>query len=302
MGIGNSQDSEIKAPMKRIKFIFLVLLIACASSNTVPITTTVLSSLTPVVTITPDPNNFVDGKGVSMRLVPAGEFTMGSDADDALAECQKYRTDCTRDWFLDEEPPHQVYLDAYYMDIYEVTNAFYKVCVDAHGCTSPEVTEPYNDAKYENYPVVYVDWNQADAYCEWRNASLPTEAQWEKAAGGTDGRTYPWGEGISCDQANYSGCKVFATEVGSYENGKSPYGMYDMANNVWEWINDWYDENYYASSPYSNPLGPDSGQDRVVRGGAWSSSEEDLRTSRRDWVSPGIVSGSFGFRCVRTLP
>jgi len=288
--------------MKRIKFIFLVFLTACASPNTAPITTTVLSSLTPLPTLTPDPNIFIDEMGVPMSLVPAGVFTMGSDADTALAECQKYRTDCERGWFLNEEPPHQVYLDAYYMDIYEVTNLLYKDCVGANGCTLPKSTKLYNDSEYKNYPVGFVDWKQADTYCKWRNASLPTEAQWEKAARGTDGRTYPWGEGISCDQATYSGCKSFTTEVGSYESGKSPYGIYNMADNVWEWTNDWYDENYYASSPYSNPLGPDSGQDRVLRGGSWSSSEEALRTSSRDWLPPGIASQIFGFRCVRSLP
>ena len=125
----------------------------------------------------------------------------------------------------------------------------------------------YGNSKFDNYPVVYVDWNQAHAYCEWRGGSLPTEAQWEKAARGTDGRTYPWGEKLDCDKANYSGCIGDTTPVGSYESGKSPYGIYDLAGNVWEWTADWYSETYYQNLAYpENPLGPDIGQDRVAAG------------------------------------
>lgn len=257
-----------------------------APSKTPTRSITATSVFTP--TATPFATEITDAKGVTMRLVPAGEFTMGSETYD------------------DEKPIHQVYLDAFYMDIYEVTNTLYEACVDAGGCTLPKNTSRYDDVEYENHPVVYVDWNQADAYCSWRDASLPTEAQWEKAARGEDGRTYPWGEGISCNQANYYDgskyCVGDTTEVGSYESGKSPYGMYDMAGNVWEWVNDWYDENYYSNSPFSNPLGPDSGQFRVLRGGAWDGYGYLLRASLRDWLAPGGFSSGFGFRCVRSLP
>jgi eukaryotic-like serine/threonine-protein kinase len=168
-----------------------------------------------------------DAKGVSMVLVPAGEFIMGSESGDD-----------------DEKPVHTVYLDAYYIDKYEVTNAAYKVCVDAGGCTPPMQTNSYSRSSYydnsefDDYPVIYVDWNRATDYCEWRDTSLPTETQWEKAARGTDGRTYPWGEGISCKQANYYSCVGDTRKVGSYESGKSPYGIYDLAGNVWEWVAD----------------------------------------------------------------
>jgi eukaryotic-like serine/threonine-protein kinase len=283
--------------------ITLIVSLACQSSGQQPADPTE----TPVSPVDLE-SEITDEFGVPMALVPEGEFLMGGDAEEALAECSKSTSDCQLDWFTNAEPPHQVYLDAFYMDIYEVTNVRYAACVEAGDCTSPIKSTSYTrssyygDSQYDNYPVVHVDWDQARTYCKWRGGNLPTEAQWEKAARGTDGRTYPWGEGISCDQANYSGCKGSTTEVGSYESGKSPYGMYNMADNVWEWVNDWYDENYYASSPYSNPLGPNSGQDRVVRGGSWSSSEEALRTSSRDWLPPGNASGSFGFRCVRSLP
>jgi formylglycine-generating enzyme required for sulfatase activity len=129
------------------------------------------------------------------------------------------------------------------MDVYEVTNALYKVCVEARVCLPPQYAAHFNDSKYANHPVVYVDWNMAKTYCEWRGARLPTEAEWEKAARGTDGRIYPWGKGNGKTFANYGSSNISA--VGSYEKGKSPYGMYDMAGNVSEWVADWYDESYY---------------------------------------------------------
>ena len=249
-------------------------------------TSTPAKTSTPVPTVLP--TEITDAKGITMRLVPEGEFTMGSEKYD------------------DEKPIHQVYLDAFYMDIYEVTNAAYEACVTARGCEPPQSTSHYDDSKYENHPVVYVDWNQAQTYCAWRDASLPTEAQWEKAARSDDGRTYPWGEGISCSQANYYDgnkyCVGNTTEVGSYESGKSPYGMYDMAGNVWEWVNDWYSETYSSISQSSNPLGPDSGQYRVLRGGSWNFSDDVVRSALRGRNTPDLISFNVGFRCARSLP
>jgi formylglycine-generating enzyme required for sulfatase activity len=277
------------------------------------IVSTPTPSLTPTKTLTPTPTRtptptpyptqITDAKGIPMRLVPAGEFTMGSKAEDTLAECQKYYNNCQLDWFKDEEPPHQVYLDAFYMDMYEVTNAAYRACVSAGVCTPPHDTRfiYYGNSQYDNYPVIYVDWEQAKTYCEWRGGSLPTEAQWEKAARGTDGRTYPWGEGISCNRANYYGCKGDTTEVGSYESGKSPYGIYDLAGNVWEWVADWYDPNYYAHSPSSNPLGPSSGQYRVLRGGSWSDYDFNVRSANRYIDTPVNFISIVGFRCARSI-
>ncbi len=271
-------------------------------------TSTLTPTEQPVVTNTPDANlqEITDSKGVVMRLVPAGEFTMGSDNGDS-----------------DEQPVHQVFLDAYYMDTYEVTNVLYEACVNAGVCDSPHETSSYTyssyygNLQYENFPVIKVDWNQAKTFCgTWRGARLPTEAEWEKAARGTDGRTYPWGDSFDgtktnfCDKncsfdwsdKNYDDGYTDTAPVGSYESGKSPYGLYDMAGNVWEWVADWYSETYYQSSPFENPLGPDSGQYRALRGGSWSDIEVNARTSSRFWYEPDDWDIGLGFRCSRSLP
>ncbi len=252
---------------------------------------TVTKTKFPTPTHTPAPTKvpteITDFEGVSMRLVPAGEFTMGSD---------------------DEKPIHQVILDAFYIDTYEVTNARYKACVDAGGCTLLYQTVPYARSNYygnpefNDYPMINVDWNQASAYCQWRGGNLPTEAQWEKAARGTDGRTYPWGEDISCYKLSYNNCKGGATKVGSYESGKSPYGIYDLAGNVEEWTADWYSDTYYQNSPSKNPLGPDSGEYRVRRGGSWNNNDYNVRSASRDVMTPNYFSNYLGFRCARSLP
>lgn len=211
-----------------------------------------------------------------MMLVPAGEFTMGRDA----AENK-------------EMPAHTVYLDAYYMDTYEVTYARYEVCMNAGACPTTHIRSG------SDLPV-NTNWFESEAYCKWRGARLPTEAEWEKAARGTDNRTYPWGEGIDCSYANYWKCKGGPTKVGSYEKGKSPYGIYDLAGNVAEWVADWFSETYYHNSLFSNPLGPQTGQEKVRRGGAWYFSEDSLRVSSRFGNDPSQSVDAFGFRCVRS--
>lgn len=267
------------------------------------------------------PSRFTDARGVPMVLVPEGEFTMGSDPDVAFAECKKLHisSDCKREWFEDEYPPHTVSLSAFYIDQFEVTNARYTECVKAGKCTPPNNTSSYRRSSYydnpqfDNYPVIYVNWEQAKAYCEWREARLPTEAEWEKAARGIDGRLYPWGNTFDgrhlnfCDRncpsnwANkeYDDGHSDTAPVGSYANGTSPYGALDMAGNVWEWVADWYDAKYYATSPRNNPTGPSSGQYRVVRGGAWISTGRDVRVGDRGKFSPTDTYYHLGFRCAR---
>lgn len=256
------------------------------SSSTVAFTKTVESTATPTKLIAPSPTlsptEIPDAKGVQMVLVPAGEFKMGNNEGSN-----------------DEKPVHTVVLDAFYIDKYEVTNTLYKECVDVGACIPPNPSAAYNDSPYTDHPVIGVDWYQAKTYCEWREARLPTEAEWEKAARGTDGRTYPWGNNISCNFANYFGCGNDTNVVGSYEKGKSPYGIYDMAGNVWEWVADWYDANYYATLAENaiNPQGPASGQFHVKRGGAWTN--EDVRSSERGATIMNYWINSFGFRCAR---
>jgi serine/threonine-protein kinase len=231
--------------------------------------------------------------GMELLCVPAGEFPMGSD-----------------DGEDDEKPVHTVYLDAYWIDQTEVTNRQYALCVSAGACQAPgETNSPtrlsyYANSTYANYPVIFVNWNQANDYCQWAGRQLPSEAQWEKAARSTDGRTFPWGSigNTPTDKKHNSYQEVGDTyAVGSYPAGASPYGAFDMAGNVWEWVADWYSENYYASSPERNPTGPTDGQGRVLRGGAWSNFENYLRSSLRIKNEPDSWSNGIGFRCA-SLP
>ena len=213
--------------------------------------------------------------GMEMVYVPAGAFTMGSNDGDA-----------------DEKPVHEVYLDGYWIDKYEVTNAQYAKCVAEGDCDKQVKME------YANHPVVQVSWIDAHAYCAWAGRRLPSEAEWEKAARGTDGRTYPWGfETPSASQLNYNLNEGGMTAVGNYPAGASPYGALDMAGNVWEWVADWYDAGYYSKSPLENPPGPDSGTYRVLRGGSWLVNGRDVRSADRNLNFPVSANDYLGFRC-----
>ena len=178
-----------------------------------------------------------------------------------------------------------------------MTNALYKACVIASACYEPNDISNYASSQYADHPVVFVDWDMAKTYCEWRSAKLPTEAQWEKAARGTDEPTYPWGEEIDCSKANYLGCSGSTSSVMTYQSGISPYGVYDMAGNVWEWVVDWYSETYYETSATENPTGPDSGTLRVLRSGAWNLGALVVRTSLRNAQPPSVFDNDIGFRC-----
>jgi formylglycine-generating enzyme required for sulfatase activity len=269
------------------------------STATVTITPTVPTrtptathtSAPPTFTATPGIGSIYLSDGVTMLYVPAGTFSMGSETSS------------------DERPIHAVNLSAYYMDKYEVTNAAYKRCVEAGVCDPPRQSNSntrsayYGNPEFDEHPVIYVDWNMAKTYCEWRGARLPTEAEWEKAARGTDGRTYPWGNASPKDTLlNYNRNVGDTTKVGNYLDGVSPYGMYDMAGNVWEWVNDWHDSSYYQSSPSSNPQGPTSGQYRVLRGGAWYNNVSFVRSAFRNWDGPTVAYDNVGFRCSLASP
>lgn len=235
----------------------------------------------------PQSSEITDANGVAMVFVPAGNFIAGSDRG-----------------YDDEKPVHTVYLADFYIDKFEVTNVLYRACVEAGVCRPPNRTNSftrdsyYANPQYDDHPVVFVDWEDAKAYCAWRGLHLPTEAQWEKAARGNDGRTYPWGEGIDGSLANYNDTVGDTTAVGSYEDGRSPYGAYDMAGNAWEWVADWYSSTYYLSTPLTDPPGPSSGEYHVLRGGSWHDNERIARTSNRGWSQiEFFYNTDFGFRC-----
>jgi formylglycine-generating enzyme required for sulfatase activity len=274
--------------------------ISVTSTPIPPTSTPIPPTATPSLSIGSTQISPMDG--MVLLYVPAGEFTMGDTADAALAECQKFRTDCQRDWFTNEEPPHTVTLDAYWIDQTEVTNAMYAKCVADGKCKVPSAfksyTHPsyYDNPEFANFPVIYVDWNQAKSYCEWAGRSLPTEAQWEKAARGPEDWTYPWGNNPPGNTlANYNQNKGDTTAVGSYPDGKSFYGALDMAGNVWEWVADWY--GAYPATSETNPMGPASGDPRVLRGGSWSYDVSSIRSALRGGVNPADAGGNDGFRC-----
>jgi formylglycine-generating enzyme required for sulfatase activity len=262
-----------------------------------------------VDTQTPDTDTGGTGTPGEMVDVPAGEFQMGCN--------EAVDTECNGN----EKPYHAVTLSAYKIGKYEVTVGEYQQCVANGACNNNKAIEPHyrTNTDYpecnlgatgkDNHPMQCVTWDGAKAYCEYIGQRLPTEAEWEKAARGTDGRKYPWGnEDATCDyavMASYNewtgeydcGCGTDSTwPIGSKEAGKSPYGAYDMAGNVWEWVNDRYGETYYETTPTNDPTGPETGDDHVVRGGALND-DGNLRASSRFGGYLGSFNGLGGFRC-----
>jgi formylglycine-generating enzyme required for sulfatase activity len=292
--------------MRRLIPFFLLVLIALpacgflpAAAPTVTPTATVPSATprpsetpTPTITLTPTlgpgatTTSPVDG--MTLVYVPAGPFLMGSTSG-----------------FGDEQPQHSVTLDAFWIDRTEVTNALYDQCVQAGACQRPRrnssnVVDIYwANEQFANYPVIYVTWDDAQAYCQWAGRRLPTEAEWEKAARGADGATYPWGnQAPDKTLANYGHNLHDVTAVDAYPAGASPYGALDMAGNVMEWVVDWYSPDYYAHSPQANPTGPDSGDRRGLRGGSWIYQPNGIRAAYRYSQPSDFSDFEVGFRCV----
>ena len=317
--------------MKKIIATFIFLLTACTSAQISPVESTSLPSNSPLVTptsttevihptvspttealpaneITPTAE-FVNQRtspvdGMPQVYIPAGTFHMGG-------------MDVRR--APNEIPDHDVQLDAYWMDQLEVTNAMFALCMSNGGCAPPHSfksqrrADYFNNPAFKDYPVVYVTWEQANAYCEWAGRRLPTEAEWEHAARGDDFRTFPWGE----DKAdgtfvNFNMLVGDTSRVGTYPAGASPFGVLDMAGNVAEWVNDFYSFNYSIAGNGVNPTGPETSTNfyRVVRGGSLGDAEINIRVSKRSSVlgpnpnaAPGTSAylGDFspriGFRC-----
>jgi serine/threonine-protein kinase len=254
------------------------------------------TTATPMPTLTPalgiGSTQVSPKDGMLQVYVPAGEFLMGSDP--AKDNQESY----------DELPQHTVYLDAFWIDQTDVTTAQYAGCVTSGQCTKPYDASSatrssyYGDSQYADYPVIYVSWNQAQAYCAWAGRRLPSEAEWEKAARGVDGRIYPWGNAApDQNKLTYNNNQGDTAAVGSYSSGASPYGALDMAGNVEEWVNDWYSSSYYQQSPSRNPTGPTSGTARVLRGGYWGADGRNVRSAARDRGAPVYRYFNIGFRC-----
>jgi serine/threonine-protein kinase len=251
--------------------------------------------------------------GMVIVYIEAGDFMMGSQGDPQAR--------------ADEDPQHRVFLDAYWIDKTEVTNAMFRIFSDATGYrTEAEQrgsAKVYNGGVWEdvsganwqhprgpssnlngmdNYPVVMVSYNDANQYCSWAGGRLPTEAEWEKASRGTSGQIYPWGnQSVSAQFANYNNTVGHTTAVTEYSLGVSPFDLLNMSGNVWEWVSDWYDPSYYGKSPSSNPFGAGSSGNgtRTLRGGSWTSPDIDMRSATRSATTPDNAKENIGFRCVR---
>ncbi len=234
-----------------------------------------------------------------MVRVPAGWFLMGSDPA------------VDRDAGPQEQPQRRIFLDAFDIDRYEASNVEYLRYVLATGAEWPWYwrEDPFPEPR-ASHPVIGVSWLEAEAYCQWAGKRLPTEAEWEKASRGVDGRIFPWGSqspGWIRANIGHAGSKRGVrypplANVNRYDTGVSPYGVYQMAGNVAEWVADWFDPGYYRHGSSANPQGPDRGQDKVFRGGSWNEDPEVARSAGRGARPPDYRSYLVGFRCVRDAP
>lgn len=279
------------------------------------------------------PSSDDSDNAVEMISISGTTYEMGAAAEDMLAECNQFRTGCELTWFTASEPVHTVQVDPFSIDLYEVTNEAFlefinelgsiEAACDGEDCIVLQDSqirlngdELYTvDEELLDHPVAGATWYGANAFCEWRDARLPTEAEWELAAGldfeTGDKWQYPWGDEFDGDITNFcdANCQeqqannefddghANTAPIGSYEDGRSSAGLYDVAGNLWEWINDWYDPDYYADSPEENPMGPLTGDNKVVRGGSWFDTGNFTSTSVRFPAPPDESGDSIGFRC-----
>lgn len=232
----------------------------------------------------------VGDDGREMILVPEGVFTRGSDSGG-----------------YDEKPQQEIYLDAFYVDKYEVTVEAYNKFRRAANYVEPSV--PFFEGDYEilktpKFPVVGVSWYDAVNYCTWAGKRLLTEAEWEKAARGTHGLVYPWGNDVLPKRVNISGTAdgfKYMAAVGSMPMGRSVYGAHDMSGNASEWVEDWYDQFYYEQAPMINPTGVAKSKNKVFRGGSWDARKVDVRSAKRFAATPGRKDSIVGFRCGKSV-
>ncbi len=236
-----------------------------------------------------------------MVLIPAGKSQMGSRR--SLLELKPhdlFNTD--RHTLGPENPAHEVYLDAYYIDTFEVTNKKFKKFVEATGAKQPRGWKK-SDFNGDQQPVVGISWKEAVAFCKWSGKRLPTEAEWEKAGRGKRPVSYPWGNSPpDSEKLNFNEEKMKTTPVGSYEKGKSDYGVYDLSGNVSEWVHDWHYPEYYLFSPKENPQGPEKGQYKIIRGGNWRNGIDDVDLTYRNATAPNVRNDTVGFRCAKSVP
>jgi len=311
-------------------FLLIFLITACGTGTQIPAsqpTATSISTSAPTNSPTPLPSPTIDltasptlaptetpaslrvssKDGMPQAFIPAGTFRMGG--------MDVHASD-------NEKPVHDVTLDAFWMDQLEVTNGMYALCVNAGACEPPHLLKSqrrldyYNNPEFKDYPVVYVAWGQASTYCEWTGRRLPTEAEWERAARGDDLRTFPWGEAKpDATIANFNFMVGDTTRVGTYAAGASPFGVFDMAGNVAEWVDDYFAVKAYETAETANPQGPAETYtyQRVVRGGSLGDAEINIRLAKRSAVAGpnpnalldpaawiGDYSPRIGFRCAES--
>ncbi|HMU30725.1 MAG: formylglycine-generating enzyme family protein [Nitrospira sp.] len=229
-------------------------------------------------------------KSAPMAFIPAGEFAMGSDRGQD-----------------DEQPVHRVLVKAFYLETHEVTVARYAAFLMSQKADPPFKWNEATSGAHESKPVAGVNWYDARDYCRWIGRRLPTEAEWELAARGTEGRMYPWGDAqptrshANAGHTKWHGYDTL-TNVGQFELGKTPNGVYDLAGNLWEWVADWYDATYYQFSQRENPSGPSAGPLRALRGGAWNNDAKTIRSANRAGYAPDARRNDVGFRCAKDAP